>query len=267
MLRNHLQAIRRQIDTIDEFAIDTLSRLTTWLAPLVPAIMVYHSAQVHIPGVDEWQAFVMAAVIELLGLSVVSNWLNVAEFNRQFAEERIGVLGHLLMVVAYVATVLLIVVGLKVEPITFGWLAIIMLSMLSLWSAVAFVQRRQHSERMAEKLSAIEVAERDKEFDRQLRQAQRLAEHERKLAAIRDTVSRDMSHVTGRDMSRDMSKTLSQADRHTALLSALQAGDATIDYEAMASLLGVSARTVRRDVTALEAAGRIHVNGKVEVRG
>lgn len=260
MLRVRLQAIRRQIDTLDEFAIDTLSRLTTWLAPLVPAIMVYHSAQVHIPGVDKWQALVMAAVIELLGLSVVSNWLNVAEFNRQFPGERVGVRWHVLMVVAYVATVLMIVVGLKVEPVTFGWLAIIMLSMLSLWSAVAFVQRRQHSERMADKMTHVEVAERDREFDRQLRQAQRLAEHERKLASIRD-----MSRDTHRDMSRDMSQGMSQTERQAALLSSLQTGVDAIDYTALAAQLGVSARTVRRDIGALEAAGKLHVNGKVEV--
>lgn len=261
MLRVRLQAIRRGIDTVDEFAIDTLSRLTTWLAPLVPAIMVYHSAQVHIPGVDRWQALVMAAVIELLGLSVVSNWLNVAEFNRQFPGERVGVRWHVLMVVAYVATVLLIVVGLKVEPVAFGWLAIIMLSMLSLWSAVAFVQRRQHSERMADKVAALEAAERDREFDRQLRHAERQAAHERKLASLRD-----MTRDTPRDMSRDMSQTMSQTERQAALLAALQTGVDAIDYAAMATQLGVSTRTVRRDIAALETSGKVHINGRVEVR-
>lgn len=146
-LKARLDQANRNIETIDTFLIDALSRLATWLAPLVPAAMVYHAAQLYISDVGPVQALVAAASIELLGLQVTSNWLTAGEYNRRTGVdgETLPMRRYVAMLAAYILTVLCVVVGLKVAPETVSWLAIVMLSMLTLLSATAFVQRRQLS--------------------------------------------------------------------------------------------------------------------------
>ena len=184
-LKSRLKHTSRQIATVDEFTVDTLSRLATWLAPLVPALMVYHASQEHIPNVGPGQAAIIAATIELLGLATVSNWLSVIEYNRHVStKEQIKTVGYLAMVGAYIIAIGSIVVGLKVAPASFSWVAIVMMSLLSFLSAVAFVQRRQHASRMEEIALEVELAERDKELERQLRRDMKIAEHRRRLADI-----------------------------------------------------------------------------------
>jgi hypothetical protein len=145
VLQARFYSMGRRIQIVEEFFIDQLSRIATYLGPLAPAFLVYHASLQYLVNNDKLQAGILAAVIELLGLSVVSNWLNVREFNRRY-KQSLGTTGPIAMVIFYVITVGAMVFGLKIDPEMFGWVALASMSALSLMSALAFVMRRQHSE-------------------------------------------------------------------------------------------------------------------------
>ena len=154
--------LSRRIQIVEEFVIDQLSRIATYLGPLAPAFLVYHSSLAHLVNGDVIQAGILATVIELLGLSVVSNWLNVREFNRRY-NQSLGTAGPIVMVIFYMITVAAMVFGLKIDPAAFSWVALASMSLLSLMSALAFVMRRQHSEWVREKEKELQFAESQQE--------------------------------------------------------------------------------------------------------
>ena len=154
--------LSRRIQIVEEFVIDQLSRIATYLGPLAPAFLVYHSSLTYLVNGDVIQAGILATVIELLGLSVVSNWLNVREFNRRYGQ-RASTAGPIAMVIFYMITVAAMVFGLKIDPAAFSWVALASMSLLSLMSALAFVMRRQHSEWVREKEKELQFAESQQE--------------------------------------------------------------------------------------------------------
>ena len=285
------------IETCESFVISLLSRLVTWAAPLVPAIFVYSSAKSHIDNVNHYEALVIAAVVELLGLSVVSNWLDVKEYNRLSQindKEPVSEAGTSWMLTFYVITVLCIVFGLKIAPETFIWLAVLSLSLMSLLSAIAFVQRRQHAARMDETREEIQAvieahkqaqkeAAEDKAFDKQLERERRLAEHRRHLAEIegvtsdmsrhanRDIVTRDSDTVTNDSdtVTSDNDKVTMSRKNVTAKMTATQRRDkllsqlltlsslSDIDYDKLADTFSVTKRTIRRDIETLSSNGHL----------
>lgn len=272
-LKSRLKHTSRQIATVDEFTVDTLSRLATWLAPLVPALMVYHASQEHIPNVGPGQAAIIAATIELLGLATVSNWLSVIEYNRHVStKEQIKTVGYLAMVGAYIIAIGSIVVGLKVAPASFSWVAIVMMSLLSFLSAVAFVQRRQHASRMEEIALEVELAERDKELERQLRRDMKIAEHRRRLADIerQAQAGADVQHDARHPDSERQDdaffdrmsegKTRKTEHRRQELLGILRQ-DGDVGATLFAKRLNTSRTTIYSDLDALRDAGLVHKNG------
>lgn len=179
-LQTKFYGMGRRIQIVEEFFIDQLSRIATYLGPLAPAFLVYHASLDHLVQQDVIQAGILATVIELLGLSVVSNWLNVREFNRRYGQT-VGTGGPILMVIFYMITVGAMVFGLKIDPEAFSWVALASMSLLSLMSALAFVMRRQHSEWVREKEKEMHFAETQQEA----LQASQLAamQYESELAA------------------------------------------------------------------------------------
>lgn len=179
-LQTKFYSMGRRIQIVEEFFIDQLSRIATYLGPLAPAFLVYHASLDHLVNGDVIQAGILATVIELLGLSVVSNWLNVREFNRKYGQT-VGTGGPILMVFFYMITVGAMVFGLKIDPEAFSWVALASMSLLSLMSALAFVMRRQHSEWVREKEKEMHFAETQQEA----LQASQLAamQYEAELAA------------------------------------------------------------------------------------
>ena len=179
-LQARFYSMGRRIQIVEEFFIDQLSRIATYLGPLAPAFLVYHASLQYLVNNDKLQAGILAAVIELLGLSVVSNWLNVREFNRRY-KQTLGTTGPIAMVIFYVITVGAMVFGLKIDPEMFGWVALASMSALSLMSALAFVMRRQHSELVRAMEKELHFAE----IQQEALQASILAslEHDKALAA------------------------------------------------------------------------------------
>lgn len=251
----------------EAFVISQASRVATWLAPFVPAIFVFDSAQLYIANINTWKAVLIAAVVELLGISVVSNWLDTREYNRLFRDEQIGERPTVVMLTIYVLTVLCIVFGLKINPVGFTWLALVCLSLMSVWSAIAFVQRRQHRARMSDKTRDMSQVGADKAFDKELDKELRLARHRQQLARIEAetvTVSRAVSSRDGTDK-----KPMTKAERHDKLLAELGKLSVPddIDIDKLSGLLDVSGRTIRRDMSQLAESGRLSLNGHVEANG
>lgn len=147
-LRTRLRAAEFKTNVIESAVVGYLTRGLTYLAPVVPGILLYGPLMTYM-SMSAWQAFLTVIVVELMGLSVVSNWLSVIDYNRQVSNDvRVNQWPYISMVLAYVATVAIVVIGLKVSPDTMRWVAVLMLSSLSLISAIAYVQRQQQSHRV-----------------------------------------------------------------------------------------------------------------------
>lgn len=253
------------IAAFETFLISQLSRIATWIAPLVPAMFVFSSAQTHIDNVGLKSALIIAAVVELLGISVVSNWLDVKEYNRLFPDEEID--PPTSMFTIYVLTLLCIIFGLKIAPVTFGWLALVSLSMMGVWSALAYVQRRQHHARMSDKKRDMSRTDEDKELDRELDKELRLARHRQQLAQIEAETVKSKDPVSSRD---DMDKrTLTKDERLDKLLTELEKLSVPddINIDTLSNTFSVSSRTIRRDIDELSKAGKLSLNGHVKILG
>ena len=254
-LKARLDTLSKNIETIDTFLIDSLSRLSTWLAPLVPAAMVFHAAQAHISDVGPVQALVAAAGIELLGLQVTSNWLTAGEYNRRAEQQpqRLAMRGYIAMLAAYVTTVLCIVVGLKVAPEAVSWIAIIMLSMLTLLSATAFVQRRQLSALVEHQDAMINAKHRT-----ELRSARRNPARQTapKTGQIEPTAAQNDIHGIGR---ANAGKAAKIEQRQEQMLELLRI-DGPLTTGQLAGQLNLSPNTIRTYIT--ECNGLIAGDGR-----
>lgn len=252
-MQQRLRHIDQAIQILEEFTIDQLSRLATYLGPLAPAFLVYHALLAYIDGIDRIQALIIAATIELLGLAVVSNWLAVREWNRLFPQEPLGTGGHLAMVAFYTATVGCIVFGLKVDPVAFSWLALLSLSTLSLISAIAFVMRRQHAGRLRQRQEEEQLQRQFKhqkaEELHRIQLEELRAQHRAKLAQLssgqRPDTDRTLSSP-GRTADSPEDSPPDKEDR----LRAIRSLSATTPQD-LAGRFGITARTARRDLADL----------------
>lgn len=140
-LREGFRQTMAKVDAAEIFAVSLVTKLTTWIAPLIPAVLIYDAAM-HRLGVGQPTAILIAAVTELLGIAVVVNRLEAEELARSSPDADHKMMPYNLMIAAYVATSLTIIVGLKVLD-GMRWAAIIMLSLYGLLSAIAYMQRKQ----------------------------------------------------------------------------------------------------------------------------
>lgn len=230
-LHARFYSLGRRIQIVEEFVIDQLSRIATYLGPLAPAFLVYHSSLTYLVNGDVIQAGILATVIELLGLSVVSNWLNVREFNRRY-EQRASTAGPIVMVIFYMVTVAAMILGLKIDPVAFSWVALASMSLLSLMSALAFVMRRQHSEWVREKEKELQFAESQQEALQASALAQMeyeaniaAAKQEAALQAVRDEAEllrkARIAEQASLDKEREREDALKQA-QHEARVARMQ---------------------------------------------
>lgn len=141
--------------------IDNLAATIPWLAPVVPAFMIYHSltAVIHFPA---WVGAVSAVVVEFLGLATVSTVFQFWSYNDArrktdpVAPMRVaaGAAGF------YLAVVILVNVILDRAPLE-QLVAKALLSTLSSVAAITLSIRAQHARRLGE--IAAEKAERKAE--------------------------------------------------------------------------------------------------------
>jgi hypothetical protein len=197
---------RHVIQVSERTLIDNVAATVPWLAPVSPAYMAWHNA-VTLLGWPVWVAWVVAAAIEGLGLSVISTAFQLWKEKRNTFLVAVGTTVFYLFVVITVNV--LLELGFPV------WIAKALLSLLSVPAAVTIALRSQNAQIVeqetvkaaqmietqihdqerarAEKLEdeqralAVKVAEDDRIYQRQVQAEERARAHELKLLKLQKT--------------------------------------------------------------------------------
>lgn len=156
---------RHVIEVSERTLIDNVAATVPWLAPISPAYMAWHNA-VTILGWPVWVAWVVAAAIEGLGLSVISTAFQLWREKRTW-----------LFWVAVLATVfylgVVITVNVLLELSFPAWIAKALLSLLSVPAAVTLALRAQDGQMRADEAAA--QAERDAQAEQDSQERKALA--------------------------------------------------------------------------------------------
>ncbi len=172
---NILNSWLRLIRAVESVLIDVIAATAPWLAPLIPAYMVYNNL-LTVLQFPSWVALAGAGVVELLGLSAVYTSFQLWQYNDsrrqtdQAAPTRIAIT----MALAYLAIVLTVNVLLDEAP-TIQRLAKALMSCLSIIAAVILAIRSQHGRRLA----AAETAKQERKEERAAKRKE--AENNRNL--------------------------------------------------------------------------------------
>lgn len=292
-----LDSSNRAIDIAERFGVSQLVRLSTYLGPAVPAYFVFEASKVHLT--HEWAlaAFLIAVVLELLGLGVIYNLNNLFEWNRKYINEQVSTDGAKWLVFFYAAQIVVIVFGLKIYPDAFLWLAIFGLSSLSILTGFAYSQGQQHKARMETKADQEELAEQENEakrhLDAELREqrlrmeldierlrAQNQLEIERRkaeaeLQAKLMKVESRLSNGASKPASK-MDSQASDGDERTPIehengrsemdtLLDIYKQNPKASLRSVGRQIGRSPQTISNWLDELETKGIVHRNGQVEV--
>lgn len=278
-LERVLEFIGDVFDIIEQFLLGLVAKTATWLSPMVPAIFIYSSVQVHFSGLPEWSNYLIAYVIEALGLTTI---MNTMEGWQQWQRERTRANGWVLVIagitaIFYVVLNILLVIVLKARPDLAAW-GTGLLSTLSVVAGVSTVMRVWQSQRTSEirrERRQQEQEQRDarrhdeerrhQEFSLELElkraeAAQRLElEREKAVAKLSQSVARSVAKPVAETVVQQ-TNTLDATARQGELLQLLQRyGD--IGDTAFGRQLNVDRTTVYRDFKALEKNGLIYKNG------
>lgn len=194
------------VKKIEAVLIDAIAAVTPWLAPLIPAYLVYHNMTGRL-GYPLPFGLVGAAAVEFLGLSAVHTAVTFWQWNDNHKLERAPFWFAFGAGLFYVVIVLTVNAALDIWRDNDGVkiLAHALLSLLSVDAAVIIAIRAQHARRLTERNEA-----------RQARQA-----------------ARQGATLTRHDATRDEFLTAWRANGHESIA-------------ALAQELGVNIRTAQR---------------------
>lgn len=288
-----LDSSNRAIDIAERFGVSQLVRLSTYLGPAVPAYFVFEASKVHLTHEWAFAAFLIAFVLELLGLGVIYNLNNLFEWNRKYANEQVSTGGAKWLVFFYAMQIIVIVFGLKIYPDAFLWAAVFGLSSLSILTGFAYSQGQQHKARMEAKADEEELAEQENEakrkLDAELREqrlrmeleierlkAQNQLEIERKKAEVElqakllkaeaklsNGVSKMDAQLSKNSNDTPVEHTNGQNEMDTLIDIYRQNPKASL--RSVGRQLGRSPQTISNWLDELETKGIVHRNGQVEV--
>lgn len=147
-IEGKLEAIQAGTEVIEQFLIGIVAKSTTWLSGVVPAIFIYGAIREFFPGIDPRGAFLIAYVIEALGLTTIVNTMEGWQFyhNQKTSQSKTLFLVALLTALFYVALNIVLVLVLKVNPDYANW-ATGLLASLSLVAGISTVMRMWQSSR------------------------------------------------------------------------------------------------------------------------
>ncbi len=139
------------VRALEHRIIDTVSATTPWLAPILPAYMVYSSVETRL-DFPAWVAIATGLAIEFLGLSAVHTTFQLWSWNQKAAEaNRAPVWVAGLTGTFYLAVVLTVNVVLDLGRA--DWQSILakgLLSTVSIIAAIVLAVRAQHSRRLSD---------------------------------------------------------------------------------------------------------------------
>lgn len=187
------------IKRIEAGLIDSIAAITPWLAPLIPAYLVYHNMLERL-DYSELFALIGAGAVEFLGLSAVHTAVTLWQWNDTRKVGRAPLWAALVAGLFYVAIVLVvnavldIAQGTPSEPYV-KILAHALLSLLSVDAAVIIAIRASHARRVTDDANERQRRAEERKAARQAeidaRQAALAASHDATNDATRDTVTRE----------------------------------------------------------------------------
>jgi hypothetical protein len=140
------------VKRFEALAIDTIAAITPWLAPLIPAYLVYHNMLERL-AYTELFALIGATAVEFLGLSAVHTAVTFWQWNDNHKSERAPFWFALGAGLFYVVIVLTVNAALDIWRDVEGVkiLAHALLSLLSVDAAVIIAIRAQHARMLNDK--------------------------------------------------------------------------------------------------------------------
>jgi hypothetical protein len=142
------------VKRIEAGFIDTVAAVTPWLAPLIPAYLVYHNMTTRL-GYPPIFGLIGAAAVEFLGLSAVHTAVTFWTWNDDHTKERAPFWFAFGAGLFYVFIVLTVNAALDIAQDSQGVkiFAHALLSLLSVDAAIIIAIRAQHARRLADKQS------------------------------------------------------------------------------------------------------------------
>jgi len=132
-------------------AVDFVSSLAPWLAPLPTAWLVYDRTQHHLNW-PQWVAAIAGITLELLGIGILATALEQYGYNRGKRKSDppapMGI--NYLLIAAYFIAAELLTVALDVAPGWFAPLAVAVFPVLSLVSMAVLALRANHKRRLTD---------------------------------------------------------------------------------------------------------------------
>lgn len=243
---NIFERINDSIRNTESSLVNLLSAIAPWGAPLAPAYMAYWG-MVGKLSFDPVVAFILAGVIEILGLATVSTAISFWQHNRRQSAEyrRMPVIVPAGMFGFYLAIVITVNVLLELpipEAYHIPVIARALLTLLSIPAAVTLAIRTQYDE-LRREIDAVENARKAE------REARRREERERKEQE--------------RSAKEHESQWQALTTREKLLSYFAQYPDATLEDAGKAA--GITRQRAGQIMNELESEGLIHRNGKVKV--
>ena len=219
-----------RIKNLESSLIDLIAAVTPWLAPLIPAYLVYHNMAERL-NYSQPFALIGAAAVEFLGLSAVHTAVTFWKWNDNRKADRAPMWAAVCAGAFYVVIVLTVNAALDIwkdEP-SVRIAAHALLSLLSVDAALIIAMRASHArmvrddadERERRRLERIEAKKRELEA----RQAE--------LKAQEDANQRERDANETRTVTREQFVTLWQSNGHKSI-------------SALAKEMGVNPRTAQK---------------------
>jgi len=261
----------------EEGIIDFVSKLSPWIAPL-PSAWFVHDATVRHLAAGTGLAWIIAIVIETLGLTTTHTALGMHAWNKAHADkpEKQAPFGlSVALAVVYVIATLMLISVLEVKP-EWQHYAPAMFPLLAVVGAVNLALRSHHNNRIREERSAIDD---EKARQRQIEdeeRAQKLEEKRLRAAAkygVNQNVSSPVNQpsITEIDSQNDSALTAkliagkrSKIDARRDQLVQIVRAEPSIEKAELARRLGLgSVNTLNADIEHLIAFGRIKFENRI----
>jgi signal transduction histidine kinase len=193
-VRDFLRTIQGIVQELETTLVDTLAAVAPWLGPIAPAYLAYQ-AMVNVLMLPVWVASVIAAVIELLGISTINTSVQFWNYNqtKRQSDPNAPFWLALVMAVFYLSVVLVVNVLLD-DATVIHKTAKFLLSALSPVAAVTLSLRAQHSRRM---LDVADVKRQEKE-EREKRKLQKVSSKDSEGKVKRAKVTEEKPETFGK---------------------------------------------------------------------
>ncbi len=183
-----LDGWRQLIAAMERTLVSNVAATVPWLAPIAPAYMAWHNS-VNLLSWPIWVAWMVAAAIEGLGMSVVSTAFELWDWNdtKKDKDQNAPVLIAVAAVIFYLSVVIIVNVLLELGwPV---WIAKALLSLLSVPAVVTLALRSQHARRMDVKHAEDEIRREERKEEREFKRQMKLMEARGELPKVSAKVS------------------------------------------------------------------------------